>query len=235
MTGDDRNDVLLGGDGNDVIDGGDGNDILSGGAGADTLVGGAGNDWAFYNSSAVGVTVDLSDTLAEVGGDAQGDQLSGIENLRGSEVNDVLVGDSNNNTLNGGAGNDILSGGAGNDTLISGTGTLDSLVGGAGNDSFFDQSAGTVVMDGGAGSVAFYFDGIGVATIADTSGTADTTAFAGMTSATFSSGQVGDDLYILMSNELDDGSLDNYAVLEDWYVNMDKVEIIILDDGAFYL
>ena len=56
-----------------------------------------------------------------------------------------------------------------------------------------------------------------------------------MSSSTFASGQVGDDLYVFLSNELDDGSLDNYVVLSDWYVNTDKVEYISLDDGTFIL
>ena len=50
------------------------------------------------------------------GGDAQGDTLSGIENIIGSAFADVLTGDGGPNTLVGGAGADALNGGAGTDT-----------------------------------------------------------------------------------------------------------------------
>ena len=48
--------------------------------------------------------------------------LSGIENLTGSNVTDILYGDANNNVLNGAGGDDFLIGGGGNDTLDGGTG-----------------------------------------------------------------------------------------------------------------
>src|SRR3546814_8834206 len=66
---------------------GDGNDTLIGGSGADTLIGGAGSDTASYAGSSGGVTVDLAAGTGS-GGDAQGDTLSGIENLTGSSQGD---------------------------------------------------------------------------------------------------------------------------------------------------
>ncbi|OWJ61998.1 calcium-binding protein [Inquilinus limosus] len=110
------NDVLQGGAGADRLDGGDGNDVLRGNAGADALVGGAGTDTASYYDSAVGVSVSLVAGTGS-GGDAQGDTLSGIENLSGSQGNDSLVGDSGANVLLGGRGNDVLVGAGGADTL----------------------------------------------------------------------------------------------------------------------
>src|SRR6266571_7488409 len=125
--------VTLFATGNDTLDGGAGNDTLIGGTGADTLIGGSGIDTADYSTSANGVTVNLA-TNVNTGGDAQGDSLTGIENVTGSNYNDALTGDSNDNTLTGGAGNDTLVGGAGNDTLIGGAGK-DTLVGGTGIDT----------------------------------------------------------------------------------------------------
>ena len=61
------------------------------------------------------MTVNLA-TGAASGGDAQGDSLSGIENLTGSEQADSLTGDGDANTLDGGNGADTMIGGAGNDT-----------------------------------------------------------------------------------------------------------------------
>jgi Ca2+-binding RTX toxin-like protein len=55
-----------------------------------------------------------------------------IQNIIGSNFDDVLVGDANNNVLSGGLGADTLQGGDGDDTLTAGAGA-DSLVGGAGD------------------------------------------------------------------------------------------------------
>src|SRR3546814_5612601 len=82
--------VFEGGAGDDTLDGGNGNDTLTGGAGADALIGGSGTDTASYAGSANGVTVDLT-TGTGLGGDAQGDTLSGIENLTGSNYDDTLT------------------------------------------------------------------------------------------------------------------------------------------------
>jgi Ca2+-binding RTX toxin-like protein/carbon monoxide dehydrogenase subunit G len=131
--------VTLFATGNDTLDGGAGNDILIGGTGADTLIGGTGIDTADYSTSANGVNVNLA-TSVNTGGDAQGDSLTGIENVTGSNYNDTLTGDTNDNTLTGGAGNDTLVGGAGNDALIGGAGN-DTLVGGTGIDTADYSSA----------------------------------------------------------------------------------------------
>ena len=106
-----------------------GDDLIDGHAGADTISGGAGIDYASYANSAVGVNVNLA-TGAASGGDATGDQLSGIEVLLGSDYGDTLVGNGaanqlwgygGNDTLRGGAGDDLIDGGAGKDTLWGGT------------------------------------------------------------------------------------------------------------------
>jgi Ca2+-binding RTX toxin-like protein/carbon monoxide dehydrogenase subunit G len=125
--------VTLFATGNDTLDGGAGNDTLIGGTGADILIGGSGIDTADYSTSANGVNVNLA-TNVNTGGDAQGDSLTGFENVTGSNYNDTLAGDGNDNTVTGGAGDDTLVGGAGNDTLIGGAGN-DTLVGGTGSDT----------------------------------------------------------------------------------------------------
>src|SRR5213078_1917485 len=77
----------------DTITGDANANVLSGGAGADTLIGGGGTDTADYSASASAVTVNLT-TNVNTGGDAQGDSLSGIENLTGSAYDDTLTGDA---------------------------------------------------------------------------------------------------------------------------------------------
>jgi serralysin len=98
-------DLLAGNDGNDYLDGGAGDDVLVGGGGADTIIGGGGVDLASYETSSSGVTVDLRLTTAQIsGGDASGDILSGITNLRGSAFDDLLSGDANANFIDGSVG-----------------------------------------------------------------------------------------------------------------------------------
>ncbi|WP_305072118.1 calcium-binding protein [Microvirga puerhi] len=143
LNGGDGNDSLMGGDGNDAIYGGAGNDIVYGGAGADMLSGGDGNDTLSYFDAQGGVTVKL--WANSVSGDiAQGDTISGFENVSGGSGGDWLEGDNNDNVLDGCGGgdlligfggNDLLLGREGNDTLIADWGT-DILEGGSGNDLF---------------------------------------------------------------------------------------------------
>ncbi|MCH8863210.1 MAG: hypothetical protein IID51_11945 [Proteobacteria bacterium] len=150
------NDLLAGHGGNDFLDGGAGADNLIGGAGADTLDGGAGSDTASYAGSAAGVRVDLALGTAS-GGDAEGDTLTGIENLSGSDFGDVLLGNGGANILTGGAGNDVLWARGGNDTLFGGDGN-DLLAGLAGDDTLIG-GAGADRLIGGAGADTFVFSG----------------------------------------------------------------------------
>ena len=112
---------VIGSDYEDVLVGNDGANRLEGGAGADQLDGGAGIDWVSYQWSDAGVVVDLTEDTAE-GGHAQGDVITNIENVTGSDYGDVLWGDEGANRLEGGEGDDELYGGAGADTLNGGPG-----------------------------------------------------------------------------------------------------------------
>jgi Ca2+-binding RTX toxin-like protein len=145
-------DSLFGGEGKDYLNSGKGDDLLEGGAGGDQLNGGLGNDTATYATSDAGVFVDLAAGTGK-GGHAEGDKLSNIENLTGSDFKDYLWGDSKDNVLSGLGGNDALFGGDGDDTLIGGEGG-DWMVGGSGVDtaSYEGSSAGVDVnLDTGRG------------------------------------------------------------------------------------
>ena len=108
----------------------------------DTLDGGAGTDTASYAGSDAGVTVDLGAGTAS-GGDARGDVLSGIENLTGSDSDDVFTGSASINVLTGGGGADTLQGLGGNDTLIGGDGSDSFVIGeGDGNDTVSGGAGG---------------------------------------------------------------------------------------------
>ncbi len=188
LRGEAGNDHLNGGAGNDrlagngdadTLFGGDGNDTLFGGGGADNLNGGKGFDQTSYYYSAAAVMVDLS-TGHGSGGLADGDTLSGIEAVFGSnQFGDTLIGragtdmglhgNGGDDSLKGLSGNDSLFGDNGNDTLIGGSGN-DHLDGGKGGDSLVGGS-GNDLMTGSGGSDTFAFaDGFGNDTITDFSG-----------------------------------------------------------------
>ena len=128
-------------------------DILEGDAGANRLDGGPGVDWLSYAGSDGAVSVRLYDGYA-ARGHAEGDIISGFENLRGSDYSDVLAGSGRANRLEGGAGDDRLGGGSGNDVLDGGTGA-DRLDGGPGADwiTYRGSDAG-VTVDLGAGTAS---------------------------------------------------------------------------------
>ncbi len=163
-------DILIGGTGADTLDGGMGDDRLQGGAGADVLAGGAGQDTADYRGSSDGVFISMRGGKGW-GGDADGDTLTSIEHVVGSNFDDVLMGGTGTNALSGGGGDDYLNaqggddtlaGGAGDDILVAGSGTV-VMAGGAGNDTyraFADQT--TIRIEGANGGpdadVAHGFD-----------------------------------------------------------------------------
>ena len=182
ITGSRYNNILDGGAGGDTLVGGGGNDRLLGGGGGDTLQGGAGNDFidggegegdtVSYEGENTGVRVILRDDNAAGNPvfatfvrtrSRELDRIRNVENIKGSEGNDVLVGDSAANRLEGLGGDDI----------INGVGGADELLGGAGNDQIrFSTSVkpeggdfAVDVVDGGAGedtadfSRAFFRDG----------------------------------------------------------------------------
>ena len=171
-------DTIIGNDADNVLTGAAGADVLNGGAGADVLDGGAGVDTADYSTSSAGVTIRLWNGTGQYG-DAQGDTLSGIENLIGSNfadslqgehgVNNHFIGGAGNDSLYGVGGSDTLDGGAGNDTLFGGA-DADMLIGGTGNDTFViaaGQASGDVIADfagnGAAAGDTLVFEGYGAA------------------------------------------------------------------------
>ncbi|WP_376094530.1 beta strand repeat-containing protein [Roseomonas sp. CCTCC AB2023176] len=141
-------DRLEGGSGAETLDGGAGDDVLFGSAGADTLIGGAGTDLAFYNQGgAVAITVDLAAGTGR-GGIAEGDVLSGIENVITGGGDDRLTGNAADNFLNGEGGADTLVGGAGADTLQGST----SLFGGDSDWADYSSSGAGVTVNLAAGT-----------------------------------------------------------------------------------
>ena len=196
LNGNGGDDVLFGGGGNDILNGGDGNDTLQGGAGADQLVGGAGIDTAAYTDSPSAITVSLA-TGTGLGGDAEGDTLTEIENLTGSRFDDSLTGDDGANVIAGNAGNDTLSGLGGDDVLIGGAGA-DHLDGGAGTDTASYASSRAAVLVNlatgtGSGGDA---EGDTLVNIENVTGSAFADMLIGDNNANVLAGGDGDDLLI---------------------------------------
>ena len=186
------NDTIYGNGGDDVLNGDGGNDTLFGGAGADVLNGGAGVDRVFYSTSATAVTVNMINTALNTGVDAVGDTFISVENISGSNFNDVLTGDNSNNDLIGLGGDDVLIGARGNDRLFGGNGD-DRLLGGNGNDTMFGQGgADTYVIRANAGADRIYGFDDGSDIIEYRNGPAD---FSGLTIT-----QIGADTQIVSIN-----------------------------------
>jgi Ca2+-binding RTX toxin-like protein len=179
IFGSEQSDLLIGDGETNTLWGEGGNDTLKGMGGADNLHGGDGIDTASYEESPEGVDVGLF--LPGSGGDAEGDQLSNIENLYGSDHDDYLSGNDEENILWGNSGNDGLGGSGGEDTLwggwgdddLYGDGGEDTLIGGQGDDTLWGDGYPDILigglpdaayadtMIGGHGNDTYYVDSPG--------------------------------------------------------------------------
>ncbi len=172
LVGGEGDDELTGESGMDELDGGAGDDLVTGGPGADSLRGGPGIDMAdYFWESDAGVQINLHTGMAQ-GGDAEGDrfvgrqvieytdssgstqqaQISDIENLFGSEHDDVLTGDRGPNELNGAGGSDILEGREGDDRLFGEHSWLSILRRSAPGDDRLSGGEGDDWLEGGSGA-----------------------------------------------------------------------------------
>jgi len=198
-------DSLAGDAGANRIDGGAGDDLIRGTPGADTLDGGEGRDRVDYSGLAVAVRVDLAAGEAQVGDIVQ--QLAGLEEVTGTDHDDVISGDGEANRLDGGAGTDDVAGGGGDDLLIGSIGA-DALDGGEGVDhADYSALASAVGIDLAAGTVTVGADVHSLASIEDATGTGFADSLAGDDGANRLSGGAGDDLILASAgaDEIDGG------------------------------
>jgi Ca2+-binding RTX toxin-like protein len=150
LYGNNGDNELFGGGGNDSLYGGGGNDDLygdmgSGTIGTDYFSGGSGTDRVSYSdhNASQPVVADLDGVFGDDGMAGEGDTIaSDVENLAGSEGNDLLSGNSGANVISGRDGNDTIYGLGGNDTLHGDNGS-DVLNGGSGTDVCLTGPGGT--------------------------------------------------------------------------------------------
>ncbi|MEB3335062.1 MAG: M10 family metallopeptidase C-terminal domain-containing protein [Cyanobacteriota bacterium] len=157
----------------DYFYGGNFADKFQGGADADYINGGGGSDTASYADRTSGITADMTfNNLAagdenrspnEIAGRSDGkvspadsawaDTLISIENIEGTNFDDILLGDERNNTFWGLGGNDRIEG----DALSTPQGSWDDMYGGAGDDTF--KVGMNDLADGGPGNDVATFVG----------------------------------------------------------------------------
>jgi Ca2+-binding RTX toxin-like protein len=155
LAGNDTLDAKGGGDAtgspgifvSDNVDGGQGNDLIDGGpAGSvlDAIDGGEGTDAVTYASRSDKLLIWLD------GPPNNGeDMIKNVENAKGGEGDDQIVGTDGPNWLYGNGGNDSLNGIGGNDVLHAGDDN-DTVYGGAGHDVVAgDDGADTLSGDEG--------------------------------------------------------------------------------------
>ena len=73
-----------------------------------------------------------------------------IENVSGSQANDIIIGNELDNEISGNNGNDKLYGGGGNDVFNWATGTrwgVDTMYGGTGNDTYVLSNSSDIVVE----------------------------------------------------------------------------------------
>ena len=138
ISGDENRNRLFGRDGDDVLTGvanttTDDGDLFAGDAGSDTLIGSDGqDDYVDYSGDPAGAVIDLAAGIATDGyGDT--DTLISIEDVEGTDQDDVILGNQEDNFIDGRAGDDELRGFGGDDQFRGGEGN-DIIDGGADRD-----------------------------------------------------------------------------------------------------
>ncbi|MEM6678325.1 MAG: hypothetical protein AAF675_10695, partial [Pseudomonadota bacterium] len=101
--------LLTGTADDDVMFGFDGDDRFTSSPGADSIYGGFGFDIVNYGNSSISVIVDLSDDQPEIGGNAEGDILVGVEQVIGTAGNDRFTFAGDFGVFTGAGGGDTIT------------------------------------------------------------------------------------------------------------------------------
>jgi len=140
--------------------------FFSGTSAALVTMSGGNTDWVSYKYAGIGATIDLYASSLN-GGSAVNDRLSGIENVIGSDHDDLFFADNSANSFIGGAGADVVSYSHGTAMTINLKSTagatgfaagdtysgIETVIGSGGNDTFIGGTgAGSATMMGGGGN-----------------------------------------------------------------------------------
>jgi Ca2+-binding RTX toxin-like protein len=145
--GTEKQDEITGGNGDDTIFASSGNDIIDGGSGSDTIdlseiyidsvtkpvsANQALNNGAVYinltpGHGVIGIIADSTGFNWDVNNNngiiiTDDTSLTNIENVNGSNYNDIIMGTAGDNLINGMDGDDFISGQGGNDVIQGGSG-----------------------------------------------------------------------------------------------------------------
>jgi Ca2+-binding RTX toxin-like protein len=139
---------------------------------------------------------------------------AGDDILRAQAGDDVLLGGTGNDALLGGSGADLLLGGAGDDELVGGFGNNDRMAGGTGDDTYYftlgDDGRGDIVNDDMS---ATWTPGSG-------GGANDRIELLNTTLDGVIVARAGDDLLLSRYEDfLDDGQVNSYVTVEDFFVH----------------
>ena len=137
IVGTEDPDFLVGTKGNDIISALGGIDAVQDFGGDDSIDGGLGEDYLYYFTRNLGITVDLAVAGPQNTGGAGTDTLVSIENVYASTGtgNDSLAGTDGTNWLFSYQGNDTLLGRGGDDWLMTADG-IKIVDGGTGTDTY---------------------------------------------------------------------------------------------------
>jgi Ca2+-binding RTX toxin-like protein len=135
ITGSAYDDVLVGDGQANMLEGGEGDDEIAPFGGPDEVFGDAGSDTVSYADRALpagptpvtlagGVTVSL--TTGDVSG-VHGQDWVSVENVVGTDGDDVLDGDDAANVIDAGGGKDVIVAEAGDDTVLVRDGVADTV------------------------------------------------------------------------------------------------------------
>jgi Ca2+-binding RTX toxin-like protein len=119
LTGDTQSNHLEGLAGDDTLIGAEGSDILDGGDGL--------GDTVDYSGATESININLATGVVADDGYQSSDTVIDVENVIGSDFDDIIVGNADANTLDSGDGDDALTASVGSDEFDGGDGsdTLD--------------------------------------------------------------------------------------------------------------